>query len=45
MTPQEALSAAAGRWNAGDLDGYLALYDEAEPRTPRGVRRVTTRRG
>ena len=28
MTPQEALSAAAGRWNAGDLDGYLALYDE-----------------
>jgi hypothetical protein len=28
MTPREALSAAAGRWNAGDLDGYLALYDE-----------------
>ncbi|HEX4396548.1 MAG TPA: ester cyclase [Trebonia sp.] len=28
MTPQEALSAAAGRWNAGDLDGYLTLYDE-----------------
>ena len=24
MTPQEALSVAAGRWNAGDLDGYLA---------------------
>jgi predicted ester cyclase len=28
MTPQEALSTAAGRWNAGDLDGYLTLYDE-----------------
>lgn len=28
MTPQEALSAAAGRWNAGDLDGCLALYDQ-----------------
>jgi predicted ester cyclase len=27
-TPQEALSAAVERWNAGDLDGYLALYDE-----------------
>ena len=27
-TPQQALSAAAERWNAGDLDGYLALYDE-----------------
>lgn len=24
----EALSAAHDRWNAGDLDGYLALYDE-----------------
>ncbi len=27
-TPQEALSAAIDRWNAGDLDGYLSLYDE-----------------
>jgi predicted ester cyclase len=27
-TPQDALSAAFDRWNAGDLDGYLALYDE-----------------
>jgi len=27
-TPQQALSAAAARWNAGDLDGYLTLYDE-----------------
>jgi|ERR1700722_2373930 len=26
--PHEALSAAHDRWNAGDLDGYLALYDE-----------------
>jgi predicted ester cyclase len=28
-TPQEALSAALERWNADDLDGYLALYDES----------------
>ena len=27
-TPQQALSAAFERWNAGDLDGYLSLYDE-----------------
>jgi len=27
-TPQEALAAAYERWNAGDLDGYLTLYDE-----------------
>ena len=27
-TPQEALSAALNRWNAGDLDGYLSWYDE-----------------
>jgi predicted ester cyclase len=27
-TPQEALQAAVERWNAGDLDGYLELYDE-----------------
>jgi len=27
-TPDEALSAALAHWNAGDLDGYLALYDE-----------------
>jgi hypothetical protein len=27
-TPREALSAALDRWNAGDLDGYLSLYDE-----------------
>jgi predicted ester cyclase len=27
-TPQEALSAAVDSWNAGDLDGYLELYDE-----------------
>jgi steroid delta-isomerase-like uncharacterized protein len=26
--PQEALSAAVESWNAGDLDGYLRLYDE-----------------
>jgi len=26
--PQEALSAALEYWNAGDLDGYLSLYDE-----------------
>ena len=25
---QEALSGAVDRWNAGDLDGYLSLYDE-----------------
>jgi predicted ester cyclase len=27
-TPHEALSAALASWNAGDLDGYLSLYDE-----------------
>jgi predicted ester cyclase len=27
-TSQQALSAALDRWNAGDLDGYLSLYDE-----------------
>jgi steroid delta-isomerase-like uncharacterized protein len=27
-TPQEALSVAHESWNAGDLDGYLSLYDE-----------------
>jgi predicted ester cyclase len=27
-TSQEALSAAVDSWNAGDLDGYLKLYDE-----------------
>ncbi|MEA2468745.1 MAG: hypothetical protein QOJ57_2871 [Thermoleophilaceae bacterium] len=27
-TPQEALSAAVDSWNAGDLDGYLKLYNE-----------------
>lgn len=27
-TPQEALSGAYESWNAGDLDGYLSLYDE-----------------
>jgi len=26
--PRGALSAAYERWNAGDLDGYLSLYDE-----------------
>ena len=26
--PQEALSAAYDSWNAGDLEGYLRLYDE-----------------
>jgi hypothetical protein len=26
--PREALSAALECWNAGDLDGYLSLYDE-----------------
>lgn len=28
-TSQESLSAALECWNAGDLDGYLALYDES----------------
>lgn len=27
-TPQEALTRACQRWNAGDLNGYLSLYDE-----------------
>ena len=27
-TPQSALDAALHSWNAGDLDGYLELYDE-----------------
>jgi predicted ester cyclase len=27
-TRQQALSAAVDRWNSGDLDGYLQLYDE-----------------
>ena len=27
-TAREALSAARESWNAGDLDGYLSLYDE-----------------
>jgi hypothetical protein len=27
--PHEALAAALDNWNAGDLDGYLRLYDEA----------------
>lgn len=26
--PQQALSAAYDSWNAGDLDGYLRVYDE-----------------
>ena len=26
-SPQDALAAALASWNAGDLDGYLALYD------------------
>jgi predicted ester cyclase len=25
---RQALSAALGSWNAGDLDGYLTLYDD-----------------
>jgi predicted ester cyclase len=28
-TPQDRLAAAHASWNAGDLDGYLELYDEA----------------
>ena len=28
-TPREALSAAYESWNAGNLDGYLELYDES----------------
>jgi predicted ester cyclase len=28
-TSQEALDAAIGAWNAGDLEGYLELYDDA----------------
>jgi predicted ester cyclase len=27
-SPKEALTAAIERWNAGDLDGYLELYDD-----------------
>jgi predicted ester cyclase len=27
-TAEQALASAYARWNAGDLDGYLALYDE-----------------
>jgi hypothetical protein len=27
-TPRDALSGAQASWNAGDLDGYLELYDE-----------------
>jgi predicted ester cyclase len=27
-TPREALTRACERWNAGDLNGYLSLYDE-----------------
>src|SRR4051812_44213446 len=27
-TPQQVLSAAVESWNNGDLDGYLAMYDE-----------------
>jgi predicted ester cyclase len=27
-SPQDVLSAAVTSWNAGDLDGYLSLYDE-----------------
>jgi predicted ester cyclase len=28
-TPKERLDAAQASWNAGDLDGYLELYDDA----------------
>ena len=28
-TQQEALTTARDCWNAGDLDGYLALYDDS----------------
>jgi predicted ester cyclase len=28
-TPQEALTTAQDCWNAGDLDGYLELYDDS----------------
>jgi hypothetical protein len=28
-TPQDRLAAAHASWNAGDLDGYLELYDDA----------------
>jgi predicted ester cyclase len=46
-TPQQALDAAQQSWNAGDLDGYLELYDEEiqlhgyspEPMGKVGVRR------
>jgi hypothetical protein len=27
--PQQRLAAAHASWNAGDLDGYLELYDDA----------------
>jgi predicted ester cyclase len=27
-TPKERLAAAQASWNAGDLDGYLELYDD-----------------
>jgi steroid delta-isomerase-like uncharacterized protein len=43
---RDALNAAVAAWNAGDLEGYLTLYDEAillhgyssEPLTKSGVR-------
>jgi predicted ester cyclase len=46
-TSEEALNAAIAAWNAGDLDGYLELYDERirlhgyspEPLDKPGVRR------
>ena len=28
-TPQQALATALACWNDGDLDGYLALYDDS----------------
>jgi predicted ester cyclase len=27
-TPQDVLAAAHASWNAGDLDGYLTMYDD-----------------
>lgn len=29
LAPETLLHTAIGRWNAGDLDGYLHLYDDA----------------
>jgi hypothetical protein len=50
-TPQAALAAAYESWNAGDLDGYLSLYDEGialhgySPEPMRRTRSAASTRG